>query len=91
MRIYISAKKKIDVAYQFRNLTNRDITETILFPLPAFGGNEQDGEFADVEALFNSFRVKVNGYAIRPTRHVNIVFPQNKAGNKFTDITSILA
>ena len=88
--LYIS-EKKIDVAYQFRNLTNRDITETILFPLPAFGGNEHDGEFADVEALFNSFRVKVNGYAIRPTRHVNIVFPQNEAGNKFTDITSILA
>ena len=40
--LYIS-QEKIDVTYQFRNLANRDITETILFPLPAFGGNEQDG------------------------------------------------
>ncbi|MCO6504356.1 MAG: DUF4424 family protein [Snodgrassella sp.] len=87
--LYIS-KDKINVAYQFKNLTNRDITETILFPFPALDG--MDGDFADTEGLLNSFQVKVNGKAIKPKRHVNIFFPpKNKAGSKPIDVTVALA
>lgn len=70
--LFIS-KNKIDVSYQFKNVTDHDITETILFPLPVL--NEQgEGDFAYTEELLNSFQVLVNGIKIKPNRHVRIAF-----------------
>lgn len=88
--LYIS-QEKIQVAYQFKNLTNRDITETILFPLPAIPTGV-DGDFADVEGMLNSFQIKVNGKAIKPKRHLSVFFsPYQQTGNKSIDVTAELA
>lgn len=88
--LYIS-QEKIDVTYQFKNLTNRDITETILFPLPALSSEWVDGSFANTEQLLNSFQVKVNGKVIKPKRHINILLlSHNSSDSKSVDITAAL-
>ncbi len=56
--LYIS-KKIIKVDYQFKNLSNKDIKENILFPLPKVE-NFFDSDFADTEGLLKSFQVKVD-------------------------------
>lgn len=66
--LYIS-KNIIKVDYQFKNLSDRDITETILFPLPKVE-NDMGMEYADTDGLLKSFQVKVNGQTIQPKMHV---------------------
>ena len=66
--LYIN-KDLIKVDYQFKNLTDKDITENILFPLPRVE-NYTDMDYADTEALLKSFQVKVNGKNIQPVMHV---------------------
>ena len=66
--LYIS-KKIIKVDYQFKNLSNKDIKENILFPLPKVE-NFFDSDFADTEGLLKSFQVKVDGKKIQPSMHV---------------------
>ena len=66
--LYIS-KDIIKVDYQFKNLTDQDITENILFPLPKVE-NFFDSEYADTDALLKSFQAKVNGQKIQPKIHV---------------------
>ncbi|OCG24206.1 hypothetical protein A9G11_03755 [Gilliamella sp. wkB108] len=73
--LFIS-KEKIDVAYQFKNLTDHDITETIVFPLPIMSGLGE-GDYADTERLLNSFQVLVDDKIIIPNRHVRIAFYPN--------------
>lgn len=53
--LYIS-KDIIKVAYEFKNLTNKDIRQTVLFPLPKMT-IQHDGDFADTEETLNSFKV----------------------------------
>ena len=62
--LFIS-KQQIKVDYQFKNLTNKDITETILFPLPKVD-NFFEADFADTVKLLKSFKVNVNGQKIQP-------------------------
>lgn len=66
--LYIS-KDKIRVDYEFKNLTNKDITETILFPMPAIP-SFTDSDYADTSATYNNFQVWVNGKPINPDLHV---------------------
>ena len=63
------SKNMIKVDYQFKNLSDRDITEAILFPLPKVE-NYTGMEYADTEALLKSFQIKVDGQKIQPTMHV---------------------
>ena len=66
--LYIS-KDKIRVNYEFKNLSNKDITETVLFPMPAvpsFTGSD----FADTSETYNNFKLWVNGKPIDPELHV---------------------
>ncbi|RZG65881.1 DUF4424 domain-containing protein [Acinetobacter bouvetii] len=66
--LFIS-KKNIKVDYQFKNLSNKDVTETVLFPLPIVE-NFFESDFADTEKLLKSFKVQVNGKTIQPEMHV---------------------
>ena len=66
--LYIS-KDEIRVNYEFKNLSNKDITETILFPMPAIP-SFIDSDYADIDATYDSFKVWVNGRAIQPKLHV---------------------
>jgi hypothetical protein len=66
--LFIS-KKIIKVDYQFKNLSNKDVTETVLFPLPIVE-NFFESDFADTEKLLKSFKVQVNGKTIQPEMHV---------------------
>lgn len=66
--LYIS-KDKIRVNYEFKNLSNKDITETILFPMPAIP-SFIDSDYADTNATYDSFQVWVNGKPINPDLHV---------------------
>ena len=66
--LYI-AKDKIRVDYEFKNLTNKDITETILFPMPAIP-SFTDSDYADTNATYNNFQVWVNDQSITPAEHV---------------------
>lgn len=66
--LFIS-KKIIKVDYQFKNLSNKDVTETILFPLPKVE-NIFESDFANTEKLLKSFKVQVNGKMIQPEMHV---------------------
>lgn len=66
--LYI-AKDKIRVDYEFKNLTNKDITETILFPMPAVP-SFTDSDYADTNATYNDFQVWVNDRSITPAEHV---------------------
>ena len=66
--LYIS-KDKIRVNYEFKNLSNKDITETVLFPLPPVP-SQLESDFADTTRLVDSFKILSNGKTITPKPHV---------------------
>ncbi|BFM03879.1 DUF4424 family protein [Psychrobacter alimentarius] len=66
--LYLS-KEQIRVNYEFKNLSNKDITETILFPMPAVP-SFIDSDYADTTATYDDFQVLVNGKSIIPQLHV---------------------
>lgn len=74
--LFIS-KKMIKVDYQFKNLSHKDVTETILFPLPKVE-NFFESDFADTEKLLKSFKVQVNGKSIQPVMHVRTFIQKNE-------------
>ncbi len=78
--LYIS-KDKIRVHYQFKNLSNKDITETILFPLSA-APSQIDSDFADIYGLVDTFKVWSNNQQVTPQVHVRtFMYPLVKKNN----------
>ena len=65
--LFIS-KDKIRVDYEFTNLTDHDVSETILFPLPIIKP-KTDGDFAHTEGTVQSFKVWVNNQATTTQAH----------------------
>ncbi len=65
--LYIS-EKIIRVEYEFHNDTDHDVTETILFPLPAIPP-QVDGDFAHTEDLIKTFHVWTNGQEVQTQAH----------------------
>ena len=63
------SKDEVRVNYKFKNLSNQDITETILFPMPAVP-SFTDYDFAEASATYDEFKVWVNGQRISPDIHV---------------------
>lgn len=57
--LFIS-KKQIKVDYQFQNLSDQNITENILFPLPKVQ-NYIEYDYADVAGLVDGFTVVADG------------------------------
>lgn len=89
--LFIS-KKIIRVDYQFKNETQQDITENILFPLPMVESYSYS-DFADVSGLIKSFKVQVNGQAIQPKTHARAFLSQTKGEGEhsvenFVDVTA---
>ena len=72
------SKKQIKVDYQFQNLSDRDITENILFPLHKVQ-NYIEYDYADVTGLVDSFTVTSNGKKIKPQIHVRAFIPSTEA------------
>ena len=72
------SKKQIKVDYQFQNLSDRNITENILFPLPKVQ-NYIEYDYADVTGLINSFTVIADGKKIKPQIHVRAFLPSTTA------------
>lgn len=70
------SKKRILVNYQFKNLSQQDITETILFPLPRVESYSYS-ESANAEDLINSFKVWANGQSIVPKAHARAYLSKN--------------
>ncbi|WP_308569626.1 DUF4424 family protein [uncultured Haemophilus sp.] len=70
--LFIS-QKQIKVEYEYRNLTDQDITETVLFPLPEVMLGDY-GDFADTQSLINSFKIYADGKEIKPQTHVRAFF-----------------
>lgn len=68
------SKKQIRVDYQFKNLTDQDIQETVLFPLPRVGSS-RESDFANTEHLLQSFKIQANGKSIQPQQHVRAFLP----------------
>lgn len=85
--LYIS-EDKIRVGYEFHNDTDHDVTETVLFPLPASNIQDYDSDFADIEALHQSFKIWVNGKTIQPSKHLRALW--NETSQKSVDITHAL-
>ena len=88
--LFIS-KKVIKVDYQFKNETQQDITENILFPLPMVESYLYS-DFADASKLFKSFKVQVNGKTIQPKIHARaflseIIGEGEHSVEKFIDVT----
>ena len=83
--LFIS-KKMIKVDYQFKNLSNHDITETVLFPLPQLD-NFFEADFAHTEDLLKSFAIQVNGQKVRPEMHVRTFIRKDEKG-KDIDVTN---
>lgn len=86
--LFIS-KKVVKVNYQFKNLSSKDITETVLFPLPVVE-SFTDSDFADTSALIKSFKINVDGRSIQPDVHVRAFMPSlNKNGDVDWDAQEI--
>lgn len=75
------SKHKIRVQYQFKNLSDQDITETVLFPLPKVI-NHEDMPMPDQNELIDSFKIWANGKAIKPTIHVRAFMFDVKNGER---------
>lgn len=66
--LYLS-KDEVRVNYEFQNLSHKDITETILFPMPAVPSS-RESDYADTTATYDNFNIWVNGQPIAPDWHV---------------------
>ncbi|WDZ50083.1 DUF4424 family protein [Acinetobacter vivianii] len=82
--LFIS-KKLIRVDYVYNNLSKKDITETVLFPLPRID-NFFEADFAHTEQLLKSFKVIVDGKNIKPEMHVR-TFIQKDEKSPLIDTT----
>lgn len=82
--LFIS-KKRIKVDYLYKNLSNKDVTETILFPLPRID-NFFESDFAHTEELLKSFNIVVDGKNIKPEMHVR-TFIQKDERSPLIDAT----
>ncbi|MCU0188930.1 DUF4424 domain-containing protein, partial [Citrobacter freundii] len=82
--LFIS-KKLIKVDYLYKNLSNKDVTETILFPLPRID-NFFESDFAHTEELLKSFKIVVDGKNIKPDMHVR-TFIQKDEKSPLIDTT----
>lgn len=85
--LFIS-KKQIRVDYQFKNLSNKDITETVLFPLPKLENFFDGGDFAHTDKLLKSFKIIVDGRSIQPEMHVR-TFIQKDEKSPSIDTTDL--
>lgn len=84
--LFIS-KKLIKVDYLYKNLSAKDVTETILFPLPRID-NFFEADFAHTEQLLNSFKIIVDGKNIKPEMHVR-TFIQKDETSPLIDATDV--
>lgn len=88
------SQHKIRVAYQYKNLTDKTLTENVLFPLPIINSDTIDSDFADTAGLVESFKIIANGKSIKPNIHVRAWLYPKQADGYFTeqgqDITEIL-
>lgn len=82
--LFIS-KKIIKVDYLYKNLSNKDAKETVLFPLPRVD-NFFEADFANTEALLKSFKIVVDGKNIKPEMHVR-TFIQKDEKSPLMDVT----
>ena len=82
--LFIS-KKIIKVDYLYKNLSNKDVTETMLFPLPRID-NFFEADFAHTEQLLKSFKIVVDGKNIKPEMHVR-TFIQKDEKSPLIDAT----
>lgn len=82
--LYIS-KDIIKVAYEFKNLTNKPIHQTVLFPLPAVPV-WTDYDFADVQETLASFNTLVNGKPVRYKTYARAFMRDDKL--KLVDVTA---
>ena len=91
--LYIS-RQQIRVHYQFKNLSQQDITETVLFPLPRVDDYREEVNFANTQQLINSFKIWVNGKAVKPKVHLRaFLYPVSKEGDQIdkpVDVTEAL-
>ena len=85
--LFIS-KKIIKVDYQFKNLTAKDVTETILFPLPRIDNFFDGGDFANTKKLLQTFKVNVDGKDIQPNMNVR-TFIQKDENTAAIDTTEL--
>lgn len=87
-RLYIS-RNLITVDYVFRNEAAKDVTETIVFPMPRQpGGADGIRDFADVKAYARSFSVQVDGKPVTFQRTLRALTPQKNGMDR--DITARL-
>ncbi len=92
--LYISPNI-ITVDYQFKNLSTQDIKETVLFPLPPVPFSDGESNFVSTKDTINSFKILVNGKAVKPNVHVRaFVYPNKKDGGidfdaPMVDVTQI--
>lgn len=85
--LFIS-KKIIKVDYQFKNLTAKDVTETILFPLPRIDNFFDGGDFANTKKLLQTFKINVDGKDIQPNMNVR-TFIQKDENTAAIDTTEL--
>lgn len=75
------SKNLIKVDYQFKNTSNKDITETVLFPLPSVPV-PQDYNFSDTAETIDSFKILVNDKPVNYQTHVRaFMYPLTKDGS----------
>ena len=81
------SEKQIRVHYKFKNTTSKDITETVLFPLPIVPAVTVS-DFADTKGLVDSFRIYADGKPVRPQAHVRAYF--ERRNGSLVDVTADL-
>ena len=81
------SEKHIRVHYKFKNTTAKDITETVLFPLPIVPAATVS-DFADTKGLVDSFRIYADGKPVRPQAHVRAYF--ERRNGSLVDVTADL-
>lgn len=75
------SKQQIRVAYDYKNLTSKDIEETILFPMPLVPST-RESDFANTPELLHSFKIWSNGQRIQPKAHVRAFLQPLKANGE---------
>lgn len=83
--LFIS-KKIVRVDYIYKNISAKDVTENIIFPLPKID-NFFEADFAHTDDLLKSFKITVNGQNVQPQMYIR-TFIQKDEKSKAIDVSN---
>jgi len=80
------SESKIKVTYQYLNTSDKDITTTVAFPMPAFDDSSQSSDTYMNQRPLDSFQIVVEQHEVPTKMHREVLIDGVDVANKFRHI-----